>query len=478
MKEGESDVLDKDELLDAMGHMQNELQEVVSIVESIGSDFVSQVERSRQKEHRINKIKLEFRNQADVLEALEQENQNLLDQSEVDRFKLTELINENEEVSEKIEKMELELKEKLESMGKEKAEAESEQEKLDIKLKAAEKKNKWLWTTIEKFKAEKKKLKARIKELEAEKKEALMAIEQSEIVENPGQLLDVTPALPVMQSQIVESNQTKKATEELQERITAKELEIEGLNKRIGELKKSLTALGKQNEEKDNEIEELKISLDESESMELTANLKFEYFQEKLNNKEHEIAELERIVEMEKSRYSALELKYNETEEKYKKAKAEATKQLLMPRVSIVKARGKDFMRKSTIPAKRMDNRMVDESPRVVGRGRANTMFKDLSQAQPSLAEMVLNKIEEKSETSSPQKSTQPKQNLKEEEEPKVIVEETKVEEKPSPIQDNFEIQEVSEEQNRSTEMKLSDQQPESDTTQAKRPSIGYLNSK
>lgn len=481
LKEGDRGIA-KEESLDMAEDLQAEVNEVLSILGSFGQDFTSIFERSRQREHTVNKLKLDLRNQNDLMDALEQENQNLLDQSEVDRSKLTEILRENEEFHEKFEKMEIEFQQKNEELEKAKVEAESEQEKIDIKLKAAEKKNKWLWTTIEKFKVEKKKLKARIKELEAEKKEAMMAIEQSELAIKQASMeaLEVNPAPIVMQSEIIETNQEKEATQVLEEKLKSKEEEIESLNKRIGDLKKSLAAIGKQDEDKAEEIEDLRIQLEESEAVELTSNLKFEYFQEKLNNKEHEIAELERVVEMERSRYSTIETKFKDMEVKYKKAKAEATKQLLMPRVSIIKARGKDFMRKSTIPTKRMGNQPGDKDDpnnEVVVRGRANTIFKDLTKATPTLADMVLTQIQEKSENVTPQKA--PPADIEE----KGEEEETPVKETETQLpgilqgQGNFEIKEVTEEQNPSLEDIASKQDPGS-SGQKRISNPKFLNSK
>lgn len=202
------------EALSSVNKVNEEISQVCYIVETIENEKKNEFEKRGQNKHQINTLKLELRKQGELVKALEEENQGLLDEAEKDRLRLKELLEENEAMSEELKNAESGVKQKLEAFEAEKEEAESEAKKIGIKLKAAEKKNKWLWKTIDKFKEEKKELKQKIKDIQAAQSQIDFSPMKSEICESTPDFAKISSLeqSEIMQStQIVENPETEKS---------------------------------------------------------------------------------------------------------------------------------------------------------------------------------------------------------------------------------------------------------------------------
>lgn len=365
------------EALDSVKSANEEISQICFIIEGLESLKRDEIEKRSQKNHEINTLKLELRKQNEILKALEEENQNLLTEAENDRLKLKEFLEVNEDLNNKLKNSENGVKEKLQKFEEEKIEAENNSKSLEIKLKAAEKKNKWLWKTIDKFKDEKKQLKTKVKDLELAQSQFVFSPTKSEISE------ENIPQSQIFENSLIDNGETE---EKLKKSLS----EIEELNKKINSLKSNYNKVSKESQEKEGEILKLKKTIEELEASDLSNKLKIEELVEKLENKNQTISELRREIEKEKGNYSELQLNYTEMEQTLKHAKAEATKHLLMPRVSVLKRTNSGYMdRKSALP-----DQEVEQNPSDDYRGRSHTVQIDLNPHEKSKFSAELRKEE------------------------------------------------------------------------------------
>lgn len=364
--------------------VNEEISQVCYIVEMMETAKRDQIEKMSHKNHRMNTLKLELRKQTELIEALENENQDLLQEAENDRIRLKELLEENEVINEELKSAENGVKEKLEKFENGKNEAEQKLKKSEIQLKAAEKKNKWLWKTIDKFKIEKKKLKTKIKELE-EKEAGIVNFAQSEVCGlQPGNNL----TNPISQSELIQVSQIENS--ETEEKLKQSIEEIKDLSAKLNCLKSKYGKILSENEIFSEENPNLKKRIEELDALELSNKLKIEELSETVENKIHRISKLESELEKEKKRYTDFELKYQEMEHTLKLAKVEATKQLLMPRISMLKRTTSGRVgRRSSIPNMEnvMENIDGDESDEL--RNRAYTITEDIRHSRPEASELL-----------------------------------------------------------------------------------------